>query len=117
LLKDTPRDAPILTYCTGGIRCVKVNAYLRQRMGFTNTHRLQKGIVAYEQWANAEGQEEEQQEEVAVEMVRPGQQQSLFPSSLFEGENFVFDKRRMARDPEGVEQREQWQVMQAQVRL
>lgn len=24
LLKDTPRDAPILTYCTGGIRCVKV---------------------------------------------------------------------------------------------
>ncbi len=24
LLKDTPKDAPILTYCTGGIRCVKV---------------------------------------------------------------------------------------------
>jgi predicted sulfurtransferase len=33
LLKDTPKDAPILTHCTGGIRCVKVNAYLQQRLG------------------------------------------------------------------------------------
>lgn len=24
VLKDTPKDAPIMTYCTGGIRCVKV---------------------------------------------------------------------------------------------
>ena len=23
-LADTPKDAPIMTYCTGGIRCVKV---------------------------------------------------------------------------------------------
>ena len=28
LLKDTPKDAPILTYCTGGIRCVKVRQNL-----------------------------------------------------------------------------------------
>ncbi len=25
VLKDTPKDVPILTYCTGGIRCVKVS--------------------------------------------------------------------------------------------
>ena len=25
-LADTPKDAPIMTYCTGGIRCVKVSA-------------------------------------------------------------------------------------------
>ena len=25
VLKNTPKDAPILTYCTGGIRCVKVS--------------------------------------------------------------------------------------------
>lgn len=49
-MRDTPRDAPVLTYCTGGIRCVKVNAFLQQRMGFTNTHRLQGGIIAYERW-------------------------------------------------------------------
>jgi len=30
MLRDTPKDAPILTYCTGGIRCVKVvnNAFV-----------------------------------------------------------------------------------------
>lgn len=47
ILKDTPKDTPIYTYCTGGIRCVKVNAYLHQRMGFHNTHRLSGGIVSY----------------------------------------------------------------------
>ena len=46
-LKDTPKDAPIMTYCTGGIRCVKINAYLEQTMGFTNVARLQGGIISY----------------------------------------------------------------------
>jgi predicted sulfurtransferase len=44
VLKDVPKDAPIMTYCTGGIRCVKVNAYLEQKMGYTNVGRL-KGII------------------------------------------------------------------------
>eukprot|EP00980_Cylindrotheca_fusiformis_P029803 scaffold23882_cov113-Cylindrotheca_fusiformis.AAC.1 len=35
-LADAPKDAPIMTYCTGGIRCVKVGAYLTQELGFTN---------------------------------------------------------------------------------
>jgi hypothetical protein len=50
LLSSTPKNAPILTYCTGGIRCVKVNAYLKQKLGFSNVGRLQKGIIAYEEW-------------------------------------------------------------------
>ena len=29
---------------------MQVNAYLKQKMGFTNTHRLQGGIIAYDQW-------------------------------------------------------------------
>ena len=29
---------------------MQVNAYLQQKMGFTNTHRLQGGIIAYDQW-------------------------------------------------------------------
>jgi predicted sulfurtransferase len=41
------KDTPIYTYCTGGIRCVKINAYLEQKLGFTNTYRLQGGIISY----------------------------------------------------------------------
>jgi hypothetical protein len=28
--KDTPKNTPIMTYCTGGIRCIKTNAYIEQ---------------------------------------------------------------------------------------
>ncbi|KAA8497666.1 UPF0176 protein [Porphyridium purpureum] len=70
-LKDTDKNAPILTYCTGGIRCVKVGAYLEQKMGFTNVKRLKGGIVSYSR------------------MLRenPGYE------SMFKGVNFVFDLR------------------------
>jgi len=73
-LKDTDKDAPIMTYCTGGIRCVKVGAYLEQKMGFRNVHRLAGGIVSYSRMlreSNADGENE----------------------SLFKGVNFVFDLR------------------------
>lgn len=46
-LQHVDRDAPILTYCTGGIRCVKINAYLEQKLGFRNTYRLKGGVIAY----------------------------------------------------------------------
>ena len=55
ILNDIPKDTRILTFCTGGIRCVKVNAYLRQKLGYTNTGRLKDGIVAYERWVDEEG--------------------------------------------------------------
>ena len=55
ILEDIPKDTRILTFCTGGIRCVKVNAYLRQKLGYTNTGRLKDGIVAYERWVDEEG--------------------------------------------------------------
>lgn len=35
-LKDTDREKRIMTYCTGGIRCVKVGAFLEQELGFKN---------------------------------------------------------------------------------
>lgn len=31
----------------GGIRCVKINAYLEQKLGFQNVSRLEGGIIAY----------------------------------------------------------------------
>lgn len=71
-LKDTPKDAPIMTYCTGGIRCVKVGAYLTQEMGFTNVSRLAGGIIAYDRTLNEKNQEEE---------------------PMFKGTNYVFDGR------------------------
>jgi UPF0176 protein len=40
------RDAPILTYCTGGIRCEKLTAYMKN-VGFSNVYQLHGGIVSY----------------------------------------------------------------------
>jgi predicted sulfurtransferase len=71
-LKDKPKDTPIMTYCTGGIRCVKVGAYLTQEMGFTNVSRLAGGIIAYDRTLNDKAPEEE---------------------PMFKGTNYVFDGR------------------------
>lgn len=71
-LDGIKKDTPILTYCTGGIRCVKVNAYLEQEMGFTNTGRLDGGIVSYARALREQGRIEE---------------------STFKGVNHVFDGR------------------------
>jgi len=71
-LKDKPKDAPIMTYCTGGIRCVKVGAYLSQELGFTNVSRLAGGIIAYDRTLTKESPEEE---------------------PMFKGTNYVFDGR------------------------
>ncbi|CAM9244855.1 unnamed protein product [Ectocarpus sp. 12 AP-2014] len=70
LVGDADRDAPIMTYCTGGIRCVKIAAYLEQEMGFTNVTRLEGGIISYAKFAKDRGLE-----------------------SKFKGVNYVFDKR------------------------
>ena len=71
-LADTPKDASIMMYCTGGIRCVKVGAYVTQELGFTNVSRLAGGIIAYDRTLNEESPEAE---------------------PMFKGTNFVFDGR------------------------
>lgn len=71
-LKGVDRGKKIMTYCTGGIRCVKVNAYLEQRMGFKDTERLAGGIVSYARMLRERGRLEE---------------------SRFKGVNHVFDAR------------------------
>jgi UPF0176 protein len=63
-----------MTYCTGGIRCVKVAAYLEQELGFTNVTRLDGGIVSYAQYARSAGVQ-----------------------SKFKGKNYVFDGRMSER--------------------
>lgn len=71
-LKDEDRGKKVLTYCTGGIRCVKVNAFLEQKMGFTSTGRLQGGIVSY---------------------ARALREDRKMADSTFKGVNHVFDGR------------------------
>jgi predicted sulfurtransferase len=77
LTEDLPRDEPLRIFCTGGIRCVKVGAYLKQHLGFSNVKRLQHGIIGYQHWLDQEGND-----------------------SVWEGDNFLFDKRRFGEKAE-----------------
>jgi UPF0176 protein len=74
LFKDLPakledyanlKDKTIVTYCTGGIRCEKASALMRQR-GFKDVYQLDGGIIKYAQ---------------------------KYPKGAFKGECFVFDER------------------------
>ncbi len=98
LLSDLPKDKRILTFCTGGIRCVKVNAYLKQKLGFENIGRLEKGIIAYENYidevnqtktASGSNRNTNDDESTNIPLLEP---------SLFEGKNFLFDRRRLVED-------------------
>lgn len=59
------RNQPVVTFCTGGIRCEKAAPFL-QREGFTNVFQLEGGILKYFETCGGEH---------------------------FEGECFVFDER------------------------
>lgn len=76
--KDLTSDTPIAIFCTGGIRCVKTGAFLKQTLGFENVSRLQHGIIGYQRFL--------QEAELPQE------------ESLWNGENFLFDKRRQERE-------------------
>jgi UPF0176 protein len=43
---DNLKDKKVVTICTGGVRCEKASAYLREN-GFTNVRQLHGGIVTY----------------------------------------------------------------------
>jgi UPF0176 protein len=64
---DPARHRKIAMFCTGGIRCEKASAYLRQR-GFAEVFHLKGGILGY------------------LAKVPPGE-------SRWRGECFVFDDR------------------------
>ncbi|MBS1582014.1 MAG: rhodanese-related sulfurtransferase [Bacteroidetes bacterium] len=70
---DAQKDAEVLLYCTGGIRCEKASAYLKHQ-GFTNVGQLHGGIIDYARQLKAEGL-----------------------ASRYLGRNFVFDGRMAER--------------------
>lgn len=47
-LDKLPKDKPILTYCTGDIRCEYLSAYMKHK-GFKTVYHLDGGIVKYGQ--------------------------------------------------------------------
>ena len=63
------KDATIVTYCTGGIRCEKATAYMKQE-GFTDVYQIKGGILQY-----------------FADLAKDGQ------APHWEGECIVFDKR------------------------
>lgn len=67
------KDAEVLLYCTGGIRCEKASAYLKHE-GFTNVGQLHGGIIDYARQIKAYGL-----------------------TSKYKGQNFVFDERLAER--------------------
>lgn len=98
LLKDTPKDAKLMTYCTGGIRCVKINAYLEQKLGFRNVHRLQGGIISYARELELQARHAEGTEDVEVVTLLPAaKDQRNVVESKFKGVNYVFDERMSSR--------------------
>ena len=61
------KNKKIVMYCTGGIRCEKASAYMKEQ-GFENVYQLEDGIINFCQ---------------------------QFPNTVWEGKCFVFDKRLM----------------------
>jgi len=68
LLEDK-KEAHIIMYCTGGIRCEKASAYYKHK-GFKNVYQVEGGIIEYSRRVNELGLE-----------------------NKFLGKNFVFDER------------------------
>ncbi len=62
---DKFKEKKIVTYCTGGVRCEKASAFLKEN-GFNNVFQLNGGIINYI---------------------------NQFPDKYFEGRCFVFDNR------------------------
>jgi predicted sulfurtransferase len=99
ILADVPRDTRILTFCTGGVRCVKTNAYLKQKLGFHNIGRLKDGIIGYERWrSESKRNTPKQHEELKNTDKNEDIDSSTDEGTVFTGKNFLFDRRRLGEE-------------------
>ncbi|KAG2196435.1 hypothetical protein INT46_008669 [Mucor plumbeus] len=76
--KDVMRGKTILTYCTGGIRCEKATAFMRQTLPDENIFMLDGGIHNYMEWWKNRNTIDKKQESDPV----------------WQGKNYVFDARQ-----------------------
>jgi predicted sulfurtransferase len=97
LLKGRSKDTPIMTYCTGGIRCVKVNAFIEQELGFKNVSRLKGGIINYVQQLRKLDESINKKGDRTENASSPTDSEGIVPNSKFRGMNYVFDERVCAR--------------------
>lgn len=74
---EDKKDKKIVMYCTGGIRCEKASAYLKEQ-GFKNVSQLHGGILTF-------GKE--------------------YPDTVWEGKCFVFDKRMLSKINSGEDEK------------
>ena len=123
LLADAPPEQEVLLYCTGGIRCEKVGAYLTQVKGRSNVHTLEGGINRYHKFvqgistknpehadydsekgslstheASSSAEIDDSLPQTKEDDLRRDLEvhQSLIPlKSYFKGINYQFDKRNM----------------------
>jgi len=82
-------------------KCFQVGAYLAQKHGLTNVRRLKHGIIGYERWANEEDEgagEYNTTTGAAIdgEGKKPAKANGAGMESIWEGENFIFDQRRIS---------------------
>lgn len=86
---------------------MKVNAYLKQRLGFENIGRLEKGIIAYENYIDAINNDVNNTGITApvVEASSSSEDNNNNKEpSLFAGKNFLFDRRRLLEDEQLMEE-------------
>ncbi|KAG7375433.1 hypothetical protein PHYBOEH_002552, partial [Phytophthora boehmeriae] len=82
------KPTEVMMYCTGGIRCEKVGAYLTQYKGVSNVQKLHGGIVNYMRFLKEHKKAEEETYAASGDVVKTEEEMSLF-----KGKNFVFDQR------------------------
>jgi len=83
---------PVYIFCTGGIRCVKVGAYLKQHLGFDDVRSLRHGIIGYERWDGDDSLVSDNDD--GNSGSDDAQDNQGGRDSLWRGDNFLFDKRR-----------------------
>ncbi|KAI9906653.1 hypothetical protein PsorP6_004654 [Peronosclerospora sorghi] len=84
---DGHKPKEVMMYCTGGIRCEKVGAYLTQYKGILNVQKLHGGIVNYIQFLRKQRQKANGFNFTSTD------DDAKVDVSLFKGKNFVFDQR------------------------
>ena len=101
-LSNVSKDTSIMTYCTGGIRCEKINAYLVQKLGFTSVSRLKGGIVAYtremmKRETSISSSSSSSSPLTVSEAGKGVHRTRSVVGSIFKGVNYVFDERMSTR--------------------
>ncbi|CAI5733692.1 unnamed protein product [Hyaloperonospora brassicae] len=90
---DGQKPTEVMAYCTGGIRCEKVAAYLTQYKGISNVQKLRGGIVNYMRFVTEQRQHMRSRSTADNRGSTSDDGRMEEEVSLFKGKNFVFDQR------------------------